>query len=53
MVYTETASEVPGIQEKKKSSPWISKEILDLSDQRKELKHKKAESEAARSNIIK
>ena len=29
MVYTETASEVLGIQEKKKSSPWISKEILD------------------------
>ena len=52
-VYTETASEVLGIQEKKKSSPWISKEILDLSDQRKELKHKKAESEEARKQYNK
>ena len=37
-MYTEVAQEVLGHKERKKNKPWISKEVLDLSDTRKELR---------------
>jgi len=37
-VHTEAATEVLGYKRKQKTAPWISKEILGLSDQRKQVK---------------
>jgi len=37
-VYTDVAKSVLGYRKSQKTAPWISKEILELSDQRKQLK---------------
>lgn len=38
IVYTDVAKSVLGYRKSQKTAPWISKEILELSDQRKQLK---------------
>jgi len=47
-VYTEAATEALGYKKKQKTAPWISKEILELSDQRKQPKADRNESQESR-----
>jgi len=43
--YTDVAQEVLGYEKRKRNKPWISKEVLDLSDTRKELRKTKSHNE--------
>src|SRR3984885_5551804 len=43
--YTETAQQILGHEKRKKNKPWISKEILELSDKRSKLRKIKTNSE--------
>jgi hypothetical protein len=45
VILCETAEEVLGFKETRKKKPWISQEVLDLSDSRKKLKSKKGKDE--------
>ena len=42
---TETASEILGKHRQKKTKPWVTAEILDLCDKRRELRKKRFEPE--------
>ena len=44
---TDTAAELLGKQRRKRK-PWVTPEILDLCDQRRDLKKKRGESEGAK-----
>ena len=44
---TETASEILGKHRQKKQQPWITAEILDLCDKRRELRKKRFEPEGS------
>ena len=46
--YTQVAQEVLGVRKKQKRAPWISQEVLELSDQRRQIKAVKAHSEENR-----
>ncbi|KAL8610857.1 hypothetical protein ACOMHN_056712 [Nucella lapillus] len=50
-VLHETATEVPG-KRRKKNKPWVTEDILDLCDSRRELKKKKRSDQAQHYNII-
>jgi len=40
-IYTTSAEEILGYQQKSRKAPWISNEVLDLSDESKRLKKDK------------
>ena len=46
---TETASEILG-KHRQKKKPWITAEILDLCDKRRELRKKRYEPEGSKKN---
>ena len=52
-IYTETAQQVLGYREIRKRKPWITQEVLKLSDQRKELRRTKMENEVNRKRYNK
>ena len=45
---TDAASEVPG-KERRKNKPWITKDVLDLCDERRDLKERQYEAEGAKA----
>ena len=51
--YTETAEEVIGYRSKVKRAPWITQEVLNMSDQRAQIKAVKAVSEEYRKQYNK
>lgn len=51
--YTEVAEEVLGVRKRKKRVPWISQEVLDLSDQRSQMRITKHLSEENRKGYNK
>ena len=52
-IYTETATNVFGVKNKVKRAPWISDEILELSDKRQQLKQKKSSNPTSRKEYNK
>jgi hypothetical protein len=52
-IYTETATKVLGFKNKVKRAPWISDEILELSDKRQQLKQKKSSNPTSRKEYNK
>src|SRR3984885_7608136 len=52
-IYTETAQQVLGYREKRKKTPWISKEVLEMSDQRRAMKATKTHCEENRKKYNK
>ena len=52
-IYTETATKVLGFKNKVKRAPWISDEILELSDKRQQLKQTKSSNPTSRKEYNK
>ena len=52
-IYTEVAQEILGYKEKQKKKPWISQEVLRMSDQRREMKATKTQIEENRKKYNK
>ena len=52
-IYNETAKQVLGYRETRKKKPWITQEVLNLSDQRKELRRTKTDNEGNRKRYNK
>src|SRR6218665_1778162 len=46
--YTETARQILGYEKRRKKKPWISKEVLELSNRRKETRKTKTNSDKDR-----
>ena len=46
--YTETARQILGYEERRKRKPWISREGLELSERRKEMRETKTKSDEGR-----
>ena len=47
-VVTDAASEIPG-KESHRKNPWVTKDVLDLCDKRRDLKKKRYEAEGAKN----
>ena len=52
-MYNDVAKEVLGYKQRQKSAPWISREVLEMSDQRKALKSSRKECEENRQRYNK
>src|SRR6218665_3958488 len=46
--YTETARQILGYEKRRKKKPWITREVLELSDRRKEMRKTKTNSDEDR-----
>ena len=46
---TDAASEIPG-KERRREKPWVTKDVLDLCDKRRDLKKKQYETERAKED---
>src|SRR6218665_342998 len=51
ILYTEVAQRVLGTKKGRKQKPWISQEVLRMSDQRRAMKTTKTHSEESRKGI--